>query len=148
MHVAVQRTTGAESAARFIVTGDGVALAENADRYVAASVLTAQGILAADAFEVLDRAEGAGTAQVGEVEPWEAPLPHPWDVQVASRWPAVNAFRFREELSRYAPVDPQVVEAAEMDAVRVARPAAERVVLSAEVTRVRRAHVAATGRRY
>ena len=93
---------------------------------------------------MLRRAAERGEAMLGEVELSEVRLPHPDDVQVASGWPEVNEFRAAYEAAMLAPgwardAAEGEAERWERAAVRVAPDAAERVCLSAEVRRLRRA---------
>lgn len=109
-----------------------------------AGILVARGFTACEVLATLALAADRGEAMLGEIEPVEVALPHPDDVQVASRWPAVNAFRAAYARAMTPPE--WVREDAEADsfrwgqaAVRVAPDAAERVPLSAEVWLLRRA---------
>ncbi|MBO2464986.1 hypothetical protein [Actinomadura violacea] len=121
-----------------------VALALDADMAETAGVLVARRFTACETPATLALAADRGEEMLSETEPLEATLPHPDDVQVASRWPAVNAFRAAYVRAMTAPnSDREDAEADslrwEQAAVRVAPAAAERVPLSAEVWLLRRA---------
>ncbi|WP_433463947.1 hypothetical protein [Spirillospora sp. CA-128828] len=122
-----------------------VALAKDAGPTQVASMLVARGFTTSEVLAVMRLATEKGEAMLGETEPLDVALPDPWDVQVASRWTAVN--RFRDAYMRaLALQDAEQQEDAEAEAsrwetaaVRVAPAAAERVFLSAEVWMLRRA---------
>jgi hypothetical protein len=124
--------------------GPDVALAVDADLAETAGALVARGFTTTEVLGVLARANERGEAMLGEEELVDVRLPHPDDVQVASRWTAVNWFRDAYNRAVTAPEwEREDAEAEsqrwEVAAVRVAPAAAERVCLSAEVWRLRRA---------
>ncbi|WP_168220926.1 hypothetical protein [Actinomadura sp. WMMA1423] len=135
--------------ARFTVTAptevDGE-LAVDAGPAEVAGLLVGRGFTTSEALAVMARANERGEAMLSETEMVDVRLPHPDDVQVASKWTAVNEFRAAYARVLTAPAwDPDEVDAAEEEAarwetaaVRVAADAAERVGLSAEVWLLRR----------
>ena len=128
-----------------------VALASGAGLVEAAGVLVARGFSTSEVLAVLGRATEKGEATLGEDELVEVRLPHRDDVQVASKWTAVNRFRSAYMAALTAPAwereDAEVESQRwETAAVRIAPDAAERVCLSAEVWQLRRAR--AVERRY
>lgn len=139
------RTESARFTVLLPTAGPDVVLAVDAGLAEVAGVLVARGFTTSEVLGVLARANERGEAMLGETELVDVRLPDPDDVQVASKWVAVNAFR-----SAYARAvtarDVDDVDAAEEEsqrwevaAVRVAPDAAERVCLSAEVWLLRRA---------
>lgn len=136
-------------AARFTVTAptesEG-ALAVDAGPAEVAGLLVDRGFSTSEALGVMARAAERGEAMLSETELVDVRLPHPDDVQVASRWTAVNRFRAAYARVLVAPAwDPDEAEAAEDEAarwetaaVRAAPDAAERVCLSAQVWLLRR----------
>jgi hypothetical protein len=138
------RTESARFTVLMPTAGPDVALAVDADVAEAAGVLVSRGFTTTEVLAALARANEDGEARLSEVEPLEVELPHPDDVQVASRWPAVNAFRDAYLWAVMAPARERAAAEAEADrweqaAVRVAPDAAERVCQTAEVWLLRRA---------
>lgn len=134
--------------ARFTVltrdTGAGVdvALAVDADLAEVAAVLVARGFTTGEVLTALGDANDVGEVTLSELEPIEVELPHSDDVQVASQWPAVNAFRSAYLAAVTAPARRRKAAEEEADrwereAVKVAPAAAERVCQSGEVLMLR-----------
>lgn len=124
--------------ARFTVTAPAATdrpLAVDAGPAEVAGLLVARGFTTSEVLAVMGRAAERGEAILSETEMVDVRLPHPDDVQVASKWTAVNEFRAAYARVLEAPAwDPDEAEAAEEDAarwetaaVRAAPDAAERV---------------------